>query len=79
MTTRSGNMATETSDESGKRIKWQCGCRQHGGVMVQQWKPGDPDIDELIAAAKEMVAVPGRLPNQYAAFERLRKVLDESR
>ena len=40
---------------NGKRLRWQCGCRQNGGVMVQQWKPGDPDIDELIDAAIRVI------------------------
>ncbi len=57
-------MATETIDESGKRLRWQCGCRQNGGVMVQLWRPGDPDIDELIEAARAMIATRVRLPSQ---------------
>jgi hypothetical protein len=48
-----------TIDKKGKRLQWQCGCRDSGGVMVQQWRPSDPDIDRMIAALKEIAAMNG--------------------
>jgi len=47
----------DTIARQGKRVRWQCGCRQRGGVLVQQSKPHDPDIDDLIDAAKAVIRV----------------------
>ncbi len=53
-------MAADSAiDERGKRLHWQCGCRQHGGVMVQQWKPSDPDIDNLIRVVNMICGTKG--------------------
>jgi hypothetical protein len=43
--------ADSTVDGSGKRLRWQCGCRQNGGTQVIQWRAGDPDIDAIVTAA----------------------------
>ena len=41
----------------GRRLRWQCGCRQNGGVLVTPSKNSDPDIDDLIDAAKAVIEV----------------------
>jgi hypothetical protein len=43
--------ADATVDTQGKRLRWQCGCRQNGGTQVTQWRAGDPDIDAIVTAA----------------------------
>lgn len=58
----------QTIDKKGKRLQWQCGCRDHGGVMVQVWRPSDPDIDRMITALKEIAAMDGGECDQYDAL-----------
>jgi len=36
-----GANSLPTVDEHGHRLRWQCRCRQNGGVMVQPWRQGD--------------------------------------
>lgn len=44
-------------DKDKKRVTWQCGCRDHGGVMVQQWVPGDLNSvnEELLGVLMEVL------------------------
>jgi len=56
-TAGSGNQLPTYSD--GKRLAWQCGCRQKGGVMVKQWRPGDIDIDEAKNALLTIATIRG--------------------
>ncbi len=55
--TKSGYAPDSAIDSQGKRLRWQCGCRKNGGLLVQLAKPTDPDIDELIDAARDVVRV----------------------
>jgi hypothetical protein len=47
--------ADATVDMQGKRLRWQCGCRQNGGTQVIQRRKDDPDFDAIIAAATEVL------------------------
>lgn len=49
----------DTISRNGCRNRWQCGCRQHGGVLVMRAKPDDPDIDGMRNALERIVAVNG--------------------
>jgi hypothetical protein len=53
----SGNQLPTYRD--GKRISWQCGCRQNGGVQVKQWHPGDLDIDAAKDALLQIATIKG--------------------
>jgi hypothetical protein len=39
MTQQVKQLADAVYDKDGKRLRWQCGCRQNGGVQVQAYRP----------------------------------------
>jgi hypothetical protein len=49
----------DATTANGRRLKWQCGCRQNGGVLVQKAKANDPDVDAMIYALKRIVKQKG--------------------
>lgn len=51
--------AADAVTRYGRRNRWQCGCRQNGGVLVVMAKPDDPDIDSMRLALERIANVEG--------------------